>query len=368
MSSVLSATATPRNAPQSAPAWFGGLGMPHLGIVLTVSIAGPLIGAVFHLLKDHALQPSSLFSDVIVCLVMSVCAMASAVAIDTRLDRVLSHPARMALAVLAAAIVSTALIALLTDLVFKPLGLQVDHGGEMAPFANTIHRVAFHFSGAASWSLMLVTLYSMFEANRRATGELHAVNMAAFAVERNLIEDDLRATQARVDPKLLFDTLLEVDRAYAQSAQSGEQALDALTGYLRAALPADVSGTSTVSRELDLVEAYLAVLALRPRMSRDVVIGADPAARGTQMPAMLLLPLVRWALDPFESARLQVTVWRGTAALEFEIRSDGPSGEASAEDAIGGVRERLKHLYDGHARLEVSIGAGVRQARLEIPL
>jgi hypothetical protein len=61
-----------------------------------------------------------------------------------------------------------------------------------------------------------------------------------------LVEGDLRAMQARVDPDLLFDTLLAVDRAYAMSTLSGEEALDALIGFLRTAVkatsPAGASG------------------------------------------------------------------------------------------------------------------------------
>src|SRR5207253_2924959 len=82
------------------------------------------------------------------------------------------------------------------------------------------HRVAYRFSGAATWSLMLIALYAMFEARRRATEELHTVRVAALAAERAVLEGDLRAMQARVDPDLLFDTLLSVDRAYARSTRS----------------------------------------------------------------------------------------------------------------------------------------------------
>ena len=64
------------------------------------------------------------------------------------------------------------------------------------------------------------------------------MQLAALAAERVVLEGDLRAMQARVDPDLLFDTLLAVDRAYATSTRSGEEALDDLIGFLRAAAKA----------------------------------------------------------------------------------------------------------------------------------
>ena len=67
------------------------------------------------------------------------------------------------------------------------------------------------------------------------------MRVAALAAERTVLEGDLRAMQARVDPELLFDTLLSVDRAYARSTRSGEEALDALIGFLRDRGRLDVS-------------------------------------------------------------------------------------------------------------------------------
>src|SRR2546421_670654 len=124
-----------------------------------------------------------------------------------------------------------------------PLGHRSDvqRGGSperRAVQARRGTRIAYSFSGAATWSLMLIALYAMLEARRRATEELHPMRIAALAAERTVLEGDLRAMQARDDPDLLFDTLLAVDRAYARSTRSGEEALDDLIGFLRAAAKA----------------------------------------------------------------------------------------------------------------------------------
>src|SRR5439155_11582116 len=148
---------------------------------------------------------------------------------------------------------------------------------ETVMYSGDLHRIAYRFSGAAMWSLMLIALYAMVEASRRATKELHAVRVAALAAERSVLEGDLRAMQARVDPDLLFDTLLAVDRAYARSTRSGEEALDALIGFLRAALPAEAAVTSSVPSELEHVRAYLAVRERLAPSGTDVEMKAEPA-------------------------------------------------------------------------------------------
>src|SRR5882672_3933315 len=195
-----------------------------------------------------------------------------------------------------------------------------------------------------------------------------AARVAALAAERSVLEGDLRAMQARVDPDLLFDTLLAVDRAYARSIRFGEDALDALIGFLRAALPAEAVATSTVARELEHVRAYLAVRELLSASRPEVEMGAEPAARETPMPAMLMLPLVRWALDGRPAARLELRVRRREGALGISVESDLAEAVLSPAGDLAGVRKRLMHLYQERGRLDVSTDAGKRRAVMEIPL
>jgi len=166
----------------------------------------------------------------------------------------------------------------------------------------------------------------------------------------------------------LFDTLRAVDRAYAKSVRTGEDALDAVIGFLRATLPADSSATSSVGRELEHVGAYLGVMELLSTSRPDVEIRSEPAARAAPMPAMLMLPLVRWALDGRPAKRLQVTAQLREGALGISVESDLAEAPLSPGGDLAGVRERLKHLYQERGRLDVSTDAGKRRAVMEIPL
>jgi len=83
------------------------------------------------------------------------------------------------------------------------------------------------------------------------------------------------------------------------------------------------------------------------------------------MPAMLLLPLVRWASTPPPSSRS--TRQRRDADLEVSVRSNSSASASSAEPNIAGVRERLARLFAGAASLDVSVSADARHARLLIP-
>jgi len=205
------------------------------------------------------------------------------------------------------------------------------------------------------------------QASHRATARLHATRLAALAAERGLVEADLRAMQARVEPDFLFAALLAVDKAYGRSVEAGEQALEALIAFLRAALPAETGGTSTVAAELDLVRAYAGVLEFTSGPALELDINAEPAARAQPIPAMLVLPLARWALDGAKAAALRIAARRENGALEIALRSDVPAGAGADTTQIAGVRERLMHLYGERARLEATTEFGARVAIISVP-
>ena len=364
MSSVLPvASVIPGDASRG---WFSGFGGRHLCIVLAFCAVVPVSGILFKLAVEPA-SHSGLVGEVIACFVIGLAAMLSVIATDNRLAGILGPVPRMAIAVLVAATAGTLLMEAATQLLFRPLGLPFEEA-EMMMYSGELHRLAYRFSGAATSSLMLIALYAMLEARRRATEDLHAVRVAALAAGRSVLEGDLRAMQARVDPDLLFDTLLAVDRAYAGSIRSGEKALDALIGFLRAALPAEAVATCTVARELEHVRAYLAVRELLSASRPDVEMGTEPAAREAPMPAMLMLPLVRWALDGRPAARLELRVRLREGALGISVETDAAEGQPSPGGDLAGVRKRLMHLYQERGRLDVSTDAGKRRAVMEIPL
>jgi two-component system LytT family sensor kinase len=173
--------------------------------------------------------------------------------------------------------------------------------------------------------------------------------------------------QGRVDPQLLFDTLLQVERAYAHDVQAGQEALDALIRFLRAALPGDPAASTTVAGERELTEAYLGLLASRADSRPQINISVAPEANSVAMPAMLLLPLVRWALDDRSATQLEISARRRADALEVSVRSDSRASAPAGEAHIAGVRERLARLFAGQAKLDVNISPEARYARLLIP-
>ncbi len=214
-----------------------GFGKRHVYLALGFGLVVQLAHSTYALLGKEDLHAVPILAWAVLFFFLALIGLGCAVAIDNLLGDSAPTGTRLVLAMVAAAIVTTLAVEMLFYLVPQGVILAIE-GHEKAPFVSDFHRIAFRFTTSAGWSLMLVALYMMLQASRRASERLHEMQLAALAAERALVEGDLRAMQARVDPDLLFDTLLAVDRAYARSTRSGEEALDDLIGFLRAAAKA----------------------------------------------------------------------------------------------------------------------------------
>ena len=343
---------------------FAGFGKRHVYFALGFCLVVQLAHSTYALIGKEELRLVPMVAWAVLFFFLAIIGLACAVAVDNLLGESARTATRLVLAMVAAAAATTLAAELLLWLMPQAAVIAIE-GHEKAPFVNDFHRILFRFSVSAGWSLMLVALYTTLQASRRARERLHTVQLSAIAAERRVIEGDLRATQGRVDPELLFDSLLEVDRAYERDVQAGQEALDALIRFLRAALPGDAAANATVADEQELTEAYLALVAHRTEPSPQVDISVAPEARTLPMPAMLLLPLVRWALD--SATQVEIRAQRREAGLEVSVRSNSRGSAAAAEPNIAGVRERLARLFAGGASLDVSVSADARQARLLIP-
>jgi len=214
-----------------------GFGKRHVYLALGFGLVVQLAHSTYALLGKEDLHAVPMLAWAVLFFFLALIGLGCAVAIDNLLGDSAPTGTRLVLAMVAAAIVTTLAVEMLFYLVPQGVILAIE-GHEKAPFVSDFHRIAFRFTTSAGWSLMLVALYMMLQASRRASERLHEMQLAALAAERVVLEGDLRAMQARVDPDLLFDTLLAVDRAYATSTRSGEEALDDLIGFLRAAAKA----------------------------------------------------------------------------------------------------------------------------------
>ncbi len=226
-----------------------------------------------------------------------------------------------------------------------------------------------------SGGLVAYLFWVRFRLQRERTARAEALRLAA--------EAQLRLLRAQLEPHMLFNTLATLRSLVEVDAPRAQRMIDQLITYLRAALAASRSDTTTLRQEFEQLRAYLEIMALRmgKRLSFGLDLPDDLAA--LTIPPMLLQPLVenaiRHGLEPqVGPGSLQVQARRCAEGIEISVRDSGlglaagvglalvskgvEAGAATAAPPGGAepmassyglhhVRERLRALYGDHASL-----------------
>lgn len=281
--------------------------------------------------------------------------MLAAWAIADRSSGRLARPWRLTLGVLLGAAVVIALAPHVVD--WLGLDLMPDRRVEEDP-REIIPVWAYWTAGFLDISFitgLAVAVLEMFRRRLNAQRALEAARKEQAHLARELLESRLAVMQAQVEPHFLFDSLVDVQATYDRNADHGSDTMDRLITYLRVALPRLRESGSTVQAEVDLVAAYLAVVAARHDGRPAAHFVVAPACANARFFPMLLLPLVQRAVRAAAGtkavpARVDLEVAREGASLAARLRIDAP-GLCRDDAELARVRERLDGLYDGRSRL-----------------
>jgi LytS/YehU family sensor histidine kinase len=180
--------------------------------------------------------------------------------------------------------------------------------------------------------------------------------LAAEQAQRRDAELRLSVLAAQVEPHFLFNTLAGVRSAITTDPARANDMVDRLADYLRASIPrlrSDGAAMSTVAGQLDIVRAYLGLMAARlPRLRFTVT--AAPELQGARCPPLMLISLAENAVKHGVELKLgpaSVTVSAARTAdgrLALSVADDGVGfGHSQAGSGIGlvNLRERLAQLY-----------------------
>ena len=224
-----------------------------------------------------------------------------------------------------------------------------------------------------TWSIPTILATILYAHWRRATqvrDRLYAAEVDRAETERRVFEAQLRATQARVEPQFLFDTLARVKALQTSRPGRAAAQLDGLIAYLRAALPRADDTHSTLAQEIDLCRAYVEIEKAARNGDWSFVVESPEGLASVSLPAMVLLPLVARAVAIADwssglSLRLRVELDHD----HLLIRLDNASIASDTQSALPEeVRERLGALYRNRAPALVEHRDDGIRVTLELPL
>jgi hypothetical protein len=197
------------------------------------------------------------------------------------------------------------------------------------------------------------------------------------ALSRRVFESRLAAMQAQVEPQFLFNTLVDVEAHYERDAKGAARILDDLITYLRVALPrlreTGATAGTHLAEEIDLVRAYLEVVAARHQGRPQVRFAVETECARARFYPMLLLPLVQRGVrgttqdEPPPADRVEITAKRARDDVLIAVRVHA-AGLCDEHPELARVRGRLDGLYGGRATLHCGEPKpGITDFKLKIP-
>jgi sensor histidine kinase YesM len=175
---------------------------------------------------------------------------------------------------------------------------------------------------------------------------------------------ELRALQAQIEPHFLFNTLANVQALIDYEPQKAKRMLDSFITHLRHSLDASRQTQATLSSEIELVESYLQILAVRMGDRLAYTIDCPDALRATPFAPLLLQPLVenavKYGLEPkLDGGRIEIRVRQEGSGVCIDVIDDGvglsakSTARAGSGTGIANIRERLATMFGTTATLDV---------------
>jgi len=236
---------------------------------------------------------------------------------------------------------------------------RADGQPQDTPWSNAVSSafISFWLAGGAglwAWRRQQASLVALAQARELAHAQ----------AQRREAEMRLSVLAAQVEPHFLFNTLAGVRSAISTDPSRASEMIDRLVDYLRAAIPrlrSDGGAQATLGSQLDIVRAYLGLMAARmPRLHWRMEVPAD--LLGAACPPLMLISLaenaVRHGVEPkIGPAHIEVSAQRdGEGPLHITVADDGAGfGQHTAGTGLGltNIRERLLQMYQGRASLEL---------------
>jgi sensor histidine kinase YesM len=225
----------------------------------------------------------------------------------------------------------------------------------------------WYFPAFVGWQAVYFAVQFVRRA-RKAEVEKWQLKLEAQAAE-------LRFLKAQLNPHFLFNALNSLRGLIAEDPSRAQTMVTQLSGFLRHSLSGTTS-TVTLSRELEVVNDYLALESIRLEERLRVTIDVEPATLSAPVPAMLVQGLVEngikhgVALLP-EGGELSIRAHVIEAALEVTVTNTAaPEHPKSSDGGVGlaNARERLRLLFGEGATLQLDDNLGGRTtARVLIP-
>ena len=247
------------------------------------------------------------------------------------------------------------------------------HGSPADPASLLTHSLYWSAVGLAA-----AATYHLWSSAAAARARLQREALLRQQLEQQLIKARLTALHKQIEPHFLFNTLATVRRLQRVEPANGAYMLANFVDYMRGLLPMLSRAEVPLAQELNLVQAYLAVIHVRMAERLQIGIEVPEALHCALIPPLTLATLVENAvkhgLAPSPGGgRLNISAEACEDMLEISVADTGiglqPGVQGGSGIGLYNVRTRLATLHGHRAslRIRTNLPTGVR-ATIRLPL
>ena len=199
--------------------------------------------------------------------------------------------------------------------------------------------------------------------------------LRASQLETRLAQAQLQVLRMQLQPHFLFNTLHSISALMHKDVKRADSMMAALSDLLRMSLQNIGAQEVPLQAELDFVQRYVDIMAMRFGDRLRVSLSVDPAVRDARVPNLLLQPLVENSFrhgfsDRTGEGSIDITVGLDGDMLTCDVVDTGRGLSVNHKEGVGlfSTRERLQYLYGNRHRFVIrgAPGEGVRVS-LAIP-
>jgi len=241
---------------------------------------------------------------------------------------------------------------------------------DVSGITNDVPSVVARVIRWAAIAACSIATYILWWRTGRLQAQAREADLKRVQSEHQITQARLQALRNQIEPHFLFNTLATVRRLHQTDPGEGARLLGHFIAYLRSTLPQLDCQQTTLGREIELVRAYLGVVAVR--MSGRLLVQVDiPSGLQTcSFPPLCIATLVENAVKHGISSsptggEITVRAQRIGDRVEIQVCDTGVGfGGSTGGNGVGlaNIRARLKTLYGnrGSLRLEGNTPSGVR--------
>lgn len=182
-----------------------------------------------------------------------------------------------------------------------------------------------------------------------------------------LADSQLKALKMQLQPHFLFNTLNSISALMHEDLSAADSMVARLGDFLRLTLDNSGEQVVTLQKEMNFVNGYLEIESVRFAERLTIEREIEPETLAARVPNLILQPIVENAIQhgisrQIKPGKIRITARRSADKLQLQVEDNGigwQNGKTAPVSGIGlaNTRARLRHIYNGSHRLEISEAA-----------